>query len=149
MQSVRDNYMKPVFENDTLLGILQMEVFFFPLTKVYCLLLSSNCQSWQDSITKPVLWYQYLLKWYRVCSETWLYNNHLKGLIALGKCYLYTFVHIVTFSPSWKHSFFLNFSVLYDLWHICAKWLVYYFLYQVDFTAPMKFTRGTCPPAPP
>ena len=41
------------------------------------------------------------------------------------------------------------FELLYDLWQICAKWLVYYFLYQVDFSALLKWRPGHVPHPPP
>ena len=34
------------------------------------------------------------------------------------------------------------------LWPLCAKWLVYSFLYQVDFSVPLSGARDTCPLAP-
>ena len=34
------------------------------------------------------------------------------------------------------------------LWPKCAKWLLYYFSCQVDFSAPLKWPQGMCPLAP-
>ena len=44
--------------------------------------------------------------------------------------------------------YILNFSMISDD-IICAKWLIYYFLCQVDFSAALKWRPGTVPPCPP
>ena len=47
------------------------------------------------------------------------------------------------------YTLFMNyFELLYDLLQKYAKWLVYIFSYQVDFSAPPKVTPGVRVPPP-
>ena len=59
---------------------------------------------------------------------------------------LFLFSHFYTSTKIYLYTHFINsFELLYVLWQICAKWLewlVYYFFYQVDFSAPPKVAPG-------